>query len=753
MDYLKRFTKKLLSSTDLEKPYQMVITYSEMAHSILFTIILVIIKAYGTYYPLLDNALYCVTIAILYIVYTLTKIGWRYNHGANNKKQLNLLAITILAVVILGGVSYYHVDRGINDYVGHSKFYLHQEGDYAVLLDSPIEMTTIEGKAYKKFSATLLSVHPFKDTAPNMYTKTTGQLQITIEEQNPSIIYNNQKRDSNRLDSHVVEDYVPLVMGQIVIIKGTPKPLYVVEERGAIDLRSRAIRSEQMGKIFGGTYRMMKPSEYDLYDIDKRVVYYSKFLTVIGKIRAHIEQTMDSYLGEHTKWLGTSLVLGGHYGELGEETLRQFAYTGIIHILSISGSHIALLFAIVYALCRWCCIKKRYAMIIGIFVSILYCMIVGFSAPVVRSTVMGICMAMAYLYGRLYTAKQGLAITAIVFLLYDPLLILDVSFQLSFGATYGLLIFGMPLYHWMEQLPPLVKGPIILCVSAQLIMIPFQLYYFHYISLASILAALLVTPILDLTIVLLFVTTIIDLVMPISLLWWGIDGLLRLALTINAYLANNSALLLWVGVLPFALSIIYFLMIGILYVLAVPMKARRFIPLPFIVCMILLFIAYRGLYYKEQQIAHIVPLKQANVLLLANPYDKRGIVYIEASKDMSLQSIEYRIINSLQGLGIPPQNTVIKRFQSTDNYTTLYDDERSRIVVYNGQKREKNIQLRDGKESILITSRQKILDYEQLLHKNTRILISSPYGAVRDLEPDSEDLELWGYRYMEDSIL
>lgn len=76
-------------------------------------------------------------------------------------------------------------------------------------------------------------------------------------------------------------------------------------------------------------------------------------------------------------------------------------------------------------------------MIGGIIVSIFYCILVGFSAPVVRSTIMGIWLALAYVKGRMYTAKQGLAVTAILFLLYDPLLILDVSFQLSLELPMG----------------------------------------------------------------------------------------------------------------------------------------------------------------------------------------------------------------------------------------------------------------------------------------------------------------------------
>ena len=60
---------------------------------------------------------------------------------------------------------------------------------------------------------------------------------------------------------------------------------------------------------------------------------------------------------------------------------------------------------------------------------------------------------------------------------------------------------------------------LVLCVSAQLLILPLLAYYFHYISIASLLAACIVAPILDISIVLIFISTVISYVMSISFLW------------------------------------------------------------------------------------------------------------------------------------------------------------------------------------------------------------------------------------------
>ena len=372
-------------------------TYSEIAHCILSGIILGILCAYSWHYVLLDTSWYCIFGTVGYLLYTVVKSVVRYR--LQSSLSITYIVVTCIISCVLGGVSYVHVNHQINQYVGHTKFFLSQEGDYALLIDSPVDLKIIDGKEYKSFSAVLLGLVPHKDTAKGVHIKADGHIRVTIQ-----------------------ENSTHLHMGDSIIVYGTPKSLYLTEERGAIDKRNKAIRNEDMGTIFDGTYKVVDLHVLEQYKIDSYIGYYQRWLHIIDSMRSTVEVLMQKYLSDTTKWLGTALVLGGHYGELGQDVLRQFGYTGIIHILSISGSHIALLFSIVYSLCRLGRIRKRYAMIGGIIVSIFYCILVGFSAPVVRSTIMGIWLALAYLKGRMYTAKQGLAVTAILFLLYDPLL-------------------------------------------------------------------------------------------------------------------------------------------------------------------------------------------------------------------------------------------------------------------------------------------------------------------------------------------
>ena len=87
---------------------------------------------------------------------------------------------------------------------------------------------------------------------------------------------------------------------------------------------------------------------------------YRKGLLITGVLRESIDKNIGHNLEGSQKVLAQALALGGHYSELGEDQMKAFSYTGLIHILSISGSHIALLLALVYGLGRF--IKLRRAL-------------------------------------------------------------------------------------------------------------------------------------------------------------------------------------------------------------------------------------------------------------------------------------------------------------------------------------------------------------------------------------------------------
>lgn len=715
------FNTQVLVNT---KPF---ITYSQWAHTILGSIIIGTILGYGKYYPVLSQMHYIFAIALAIIGVTVIKIMQSYCRW---RLYANLLILVFAAM----GLSYYHTDLQIINYSSYTSYYLQQEGEYLGTVVSSPEIVNLDGQEYYKYNVELHGLHPYKDTAKNDYIKAQGRLQIY---------------------SKVSTTKYSIRLGEQGIIEGTPKSLFLIEEEGRINLRGRYMSSNTRGRIYDGVYRSATNKDLQAFHLKKTFSekLYGKSLYLCGQIRESIEKNIASNLDGPQKVLAQALCLGGHYSELGEERMKDFAYTGLIHILSISGSHIALLLALIYGLGRLVKLRKRTCLILGILVACIYCCIVGGDAPVIRATMMSILMCMAYVKGRLYQAKQALCICAIICLVYDPFSLFDVSFQLSFGATYGLLIWGKVLYERIQWLPRWIKTPFVLCVSAQLLILPLQLYYFHYISIASLLAACIVAPLLDISIVLIFVSTLVSYVFPISLIWSLVDVLLRISLYLNHVLGRSYSLL-WLGMMHLYCVYIYYALLGLFtYFLTHKNKYTVYIVMS-LLCMVATFGAsYYVTQYHKDTIIHYIPMKQCNVLLCIDPNHRGAYLLIDAPDYIKTIPNERLINQAIRAYGVKPKDVKVEYFHSNGSAQVVYKNGMNQIVVYNGQSREKNLKLNDKTNVLYITSRSSVMNEIGRISPHSTILFGSPHGALRDVDPSTEHMYIMGYGYIKDIYL
>ena len=715
------FNTQVLVNT---KPF---ITYSQWAHTILGSIIIGTILGYGKYYPVLSQMHYIFSIALAIIGVTIIKI-------MQSHCRWHLFANLLILVFATMGLSYYQTDLQIINYNSYTSYYLQQEGEYLGTVVSSPEIVNLDGQEYYKYNVELHGLHPYKDSAKNSYIKAQGRLQV----------YSKVSATNNKIR-----------LGEQAIIEGTPKPLFLIEEEGRINLRGRYMSSNTRGRIYDGVYRPASAKDLQTFSYKESIneEIYVRSLYLCGQIRESIEKNIASNLDGSQKVLAQALCLGGHYSELGEDRMKDFAYTGLIHILSISGSHIALLLALIYGLGRLVKLRKRTCLIWGILVACIYCCIVGGDAPVVRATMMSILMCMAYVKGRLYQAKQALCICAILCLVYDPFSLFDVSFQLSFGATYGLLIWGKVLYERIQWLPRWIKTPLVLCVSAQLLILPLQLYYFHYISIASLLAACVVAPLLDISIVLIFINTLVSYVLPVSFLWILVDLLLRVSLYLNHVLGRSGSLL-WLGMMHLYCVYIYYSLLGLFTYLLTHKKKYTVYVMMSLLCMVATFGAsYYVTQHHKDTIIHYIPMKQCNVLLCIDPNHRGAYLLIDAPDYIKTIPNERLINQAIRAYGVNPKDVKVEYFHSNGSAQVVYKNGMNQIVVYNGQSREKNLKLNDKINSLYITSRSSVMSEIGRISPRSTILFSSPHGALRDVDPSTEHMYIMGYGYIKDIYL
>ena len=739
MEYLKRLKTKLqFSHQDSQNNVLFLdgnavngnsntLTHSQWAHIILGSIIIGTILGYGQSYPVLNQIRYIFAMGLAIIVVGIFK-------ALQSSDRWHSLSKLIVLVFVLVGLSYYQTDLRIVNFNSYTSYYLHQEGEYLGTVVEAPEKVNLNGQEYYKYTIEIHGLHPYKDTAKNDYIKAQGRLQVY---------------------SKVSTTIYPIRLGEHAIIEGTPKPLFLIEEEGRINLRGRYMSSNTRGRIYDGVYRTASNKDLQMFRYEDTLLkkLYRKGILISGVLRESIDKHIGHNLEGPQKVLAQALALGGHYSELGEEQMKDFSYTGLIHILSISGSHIALLLALVYGLGRLIKLRKRTCLIFGIIVACIYCGIVGGDAPVVRATMMSILMCMAYIKGRLYQAKQALCICAILCVIYDPFFLFDVSFQLSFGATYGLLIWGKVLYERIQWLPRWIKTPLVLCISAQLLILPLQLYYFHYISIASLLAACIVAPLLDISIVLIFVSTLVSYVLPISLMWSLVDVLLRISLYLNHVLGRSDSLL-WLGMIHPYCAYIYYVLLGLFTYF---LTHRKRYTVHIVISLSLMILTFGASYYvthhHQDTLVHYIPMKQCNVLLCIEPNHEGAHLLIDAPDHIKTTPNERLINQAIRAYGVNPKVVKVDYFHSNGSAKTIYKNSMKEIDVYNGQRGEKNLKLNDKINTLFITSRSSSMNEIGRLLPHNIVLFGSPHGALRDVDPSSEHMYIMGYSFIDDMYL
>lgn len=704
-----------------------VLTHSQWAHIILGSIIMGTILGYSQYYPVLNQMRYIFVIGLAIIVVGIFK-------ALQSSNRWNSLSKLLVLVFIFVGISYYQTDLRTIHFNSYTSYYLQQEGEYLSTVVTAPEKVDLNGQEYYKYTIEIHGLHPYKDTAKNDYIKAEGRLQVYSKES--------------------TQNY-PIRLGEYAIVEGTPKPLFLIEEEGRINLRGRYMSSNTRGRIYDGVYRSASNKDLQMFHYNDTFFekLYRKGLLISGVLRESIDTNIGHNLEGPQKVLAQALALGGHYSELGEEQMKAFSYTGLIHILSISGSHIALLLVLVYGLGRCIKLRKRTCLIYGIIVACIYCGIVGGDAPILRATMMSILMCIAYIKGRLYQAKQALCICAIVCVIYDPFSLFDVSFQLSFGATYGLLIWGKVLYERIQWLPRWIKTPLVLSVSAQLLILPLQLYYFHYISIASLLAACIVAPLLDISIVLIFVSTLVSYILPISLMWSLVDVLLQISLYLN-HLLGRSGSLLWLGMMHPYCAYIYYVLLGLFtYFLTHRKRYTVYVVVSLFLMMLTFGASYYVTHHHQETLVHYIPMKQCNVLLCIEPNHEGAHLLIDAPDHIKTMLNERLVSQAIRAYGINPKVVKVDYFHSNGSAKTIYKNNMKEINVYNGQRGEKNLKLNDKTNTLFITSRSSSMNEIVRLLPHNIVLFGSPHGALRDVDPSSEYMYIMGYSFIEDMYL
>ncbi|MBI4158401.1 MAG: ComEC/Rec2 family competence protein [Candidatus Yanofskybacteria bacterium] len=215
----------------------------------------------------------------------------------------------------------------------------------------------------------------------------------------------------------------------------------------------------------------------------------------IFSLKARFESAVNKSVSEPNAAFINGILLGSRQN-IPDELKEAFNKTGVTHVLAISGYNIMIIsWAVLTGLVYF--FRRRTSFWISVVVIILFTILTGASASVVRASIMGLLILFANGYGRLYNPKNSIILAGAAMVWLNPLvLVFDVGFQLSFVAVLGLMYLYPRIDNKLKRIPKLgnLKEIFLMTLSAQIAVAPLLIYYFKNFSIVSLPTNVLILP-------------------------------------------------------------------------------------------------------------------------------------------------------------------------------------------------------------------------------------------------------------------
>ena len=235
----------------------------------------------------------------------------------------------------------------------------------------------------------------------------------------------------------------------------------------------------------------------------------------INQKRLEVLQNIDqAKLSEKSKEFTKGIILADRT-EMDRETVEDFSKSGLVHILAISGSHMAIIFWLILLLLKpiFPANFRNVPIVISLIFIWLFAIFIDFGSSVIRSCIMITAYYFYVLLQRKPDLLHAMAISGLAILIFDTNQLFDVGFQLSFIAVFGIFWLNEPILKYLPKPKNNVQNFLVnvisISIAAQLATLPLVIYYFHQYSLISVIANLVVIPFSEIIIIFALLMTIL----------------------------------------------------------------------------------------------------------------------------------------------------------------------------------------------------------------------------------------------------
>ncbi|GEM_PF-2638102 len=351
------------------------------------------------------------------------------------------------------------------------------------------------------------------------------------------------------------------------------------------------------------------------------------FGALVEQVRMYIAGRFDSLFDKTESGFLKALLIGDRR-DIPFRIQENFVYTGTVHVLSISGLHIAIVGGCWYAFWRILGLPQRLNALLTILVIFIYMQIAGFNIPVIRSALMGALFYAAILIRRESDSLSALFFAVFLLLIVSPLWLWSISFQLSFLCVLSMAIFSPSFEKRLNKIPwGVFRRSFSISAAIMLGVQALVTFYFSTVTPISVIANMLVVPLFT------FITIGGFIILPLSYIpWLGFIFVNGLALIIQASIFLNEK----ISRIPFAywfvpkppLSIVlgYYFSLSIIWVFRSWLLRKRVV-LVTAGC-VGIAVVILGLTYRSEMSLSVTALhvKQAGIYLIRTPENKHILV-------------------------------------------------------------------------------------------------------------------------------
>jgi len=275
--------------------------------------------------------------------------------------------------------------------------------------------------------------------------------------------------------------------GDAVSVSGELKRPMPATNFGGFDYRRYLERKRTFWTLHAEGAASVRSGEADRWT-------FAKSVAVVDRMRDGMGNRLDRLFAEPDAGFMKGLLLGVR-NDLDPEQYKHFSQIGLTHILAISGLHVAIFVGTILWLLGKLPITRETRLALAMAAVPAYVALTGASPSVLRAGIMAVIALYAARRGILKDGLHILAAAALLMLAWDPYYLFDVSFQLSFAVTAGLIALVPVCDERLRILrPKALRSAVSVTLVAQLVSFPLTIYYFNGFSLLSFPANLALVP-------------------------------------------------------------------------------------------------------------------------------------------------------------------------------------------------------------------------------------------------------------------